>query len=334
MASCRKAIRLPPMPKISDIIRMYGLSAKKQLSQNFILDLNIADKVVRKANVFDCHVCEVGAGPGSLTRSILQAGVRHLAAVEIDHRFIPVLEVLSEAAEGHLSVHHADIRNFDISSVFPESSSVPWDSDDLPGLRLIGNLPFSVSIPLLLQWLEAISVRKGPFQYGRIPMTLVFQKEVAENLAANGGSYLQSRMSIMTQNLCQVKRATVLPHSVFVPEPSIDAWLVNIVPLKEPRIKAPFEVVEQIVKAVFTKRRKVVRTPLKLLFPNDETLVDDLIWKSDVNSRLRAHQLTMDDYDALCQAFVELADEHGLSRTPLNINKPDPVPQNDVTAAS
>ena len=55
--------------------------------------VDFADKVVRKANVFDCHVCEVGAGPGSLTRSILQAGVRHLAAVEIDHRFIPVLEV-------------------------------------------------------------------------------------------------------------------------------------------------------------------------------------------------------------------------------------------------
>lgn len=321
-----KGMRLPPMPRIADIIRLYGLSAKKQLSQNFILDFNVADKIAKRADVFDCHVCEVGAGPGSITRSILQAGVRHLAAVEVDKRFIPVLEQLADCADGSMSVHQCDIRRFDIPGAMPNAISVPWDSDDVPGVRLVGNLPFSVSIPLLLQWLEAIYERKGPFTFGRVPMTLVFQKEVAENLATVEQTPLQSRLSIMTQNLCHVKRAMVMPSSIFVPEPKVDAWLVNIVPRKEAQVKASFRTLEQVVKAVFQHRRKVIRTPLKLLFPDDETLVEDLLYFSRVDGRKRAHQLTMAEYDALCHTFIDLCDRHDLSRTPLKVRQPDPVP--------
>lgn len=316
---------MPPMPRISDIIRLYGLSAKKQLSQNFILDLNVTDKIARKADVFDAHVCEVGAGPGSITRSILQAGVRHLAAVEIDKRFLPVLEQIADCAEGHMSIHNEDIRRCDIPRVLPNAKSVPWDADDSPGVRLVGNLPFSVSIPLLLQWLEAIHDKKGPFVFGRVPMTLVFQKEVAENLVATGPTTLQSRLSVMTQNFCHVKRAMVLPSSVFVPEPKIDAWLVNIVPRKHPQVDAPFRLLEQVVKAVFQHRRKVIRTPLKLLFAERENLVDDLLYFSRVDGRKRAHQLSMDDYDRLCNAFTDLCNKHGLDKFPLKVRRPASV---------
>eukprot|EP00794_Sanderia_malayensis_P000148 gene148-760_t len=323
--AARRSIRLPPMPRISDIIRLYGLSAKKQLSQNFILDTNIADKVIKKADVFDCHVCEVGSGPGSLTRSALQAGIKHLAAVEVDTRFIPILEVMAEASLGFMSVHHADIMKFDITAALSNAIPVPWHFDDVPGVRLIGNLPFSVSIPLLLQWLDAVASRTGPFSLGRVPMTLVFQKEVAENLVADHRSYLRSRMSIMTQYLCSTRKLMALPRQVFVPEPNVDAWLVNIVPLKEPRIQAPFVVVEQVVKAAFSQRRKVIRTPLKSLFPENESLVEDLLWRANVKPTLRAHQLSMEDYDAICQTFLLLANKHGLSKTPLKVNKPKPV---------
>ncbi|XP_065057743.1 dimethyladenosine transferase 1, mitochondrial-like [Rhopilema esculentum] len=333
MASLSRGVRLPPMPRIADIIRLYGLTAKKQLSQNFILDLNVTEKIARKANLFDTYVCEVGSGPGSITRSILQEGVRHVAAVEIDQRFMPVLEQLADCADGYMSVHNEDIRKFNIAKALSKANAVPWESEELPGVRLVGNLPFSVSIPLLLQWLEAIPERKGPFTFGRVPMTLVFQKEVAENLAAIGATMLQSRLSVMTQNLCSVQRAMVMPRSMFVPEPKVDAWLVNIVPHKEAKIKAPFKIVEQVVKAVYQHRRKYIRTPLRLLFPEAEKLADDLTELSGVTATKRAHQLTMEDFDALCQTFLELCNKHGLSNFPLKVHRPSPIVHSSVANA-
>ena len=87
-------MRLPPLPTIKEIIRLYKLRALKQLSQNFLLDQNISKKIVRAAGKLDgAYVCEVGPGPGGITRAILEAGARQLTVVEKDHRFIPGLQV-------------------------------------------------------------------------------------------------------------------------------------------------------------------------------------------------------------------------------------------------
>ena len=92
--SSSSVIRLPPIPTIKEIIRLYKLRAKKQLSQNFILDQNLSNKIVRKAGVIkDGYVCEVGPGPGGLTRSIIESGVSQLSVIEKDLRFFPGLEV-------------------------------------------------------------------------------------------------------------------------------------------------------------------------------------------------------------------------------------------------
>lgn len=327
MSTATKQLRLPPMPKISDIIRLYGLRAKKQLSQNFILDLNITDKFARKADVFDCHVVEVGAGPGSLTRSLLSSGIRHLHAVEIDDRFLPSLEILKDASKGHMTIHHMDIMKFDFISALTDVHHAPWESDDLPNVRLVGNLPFAVSIPLLLQWLQAISRRKGPFRYGRVPMTLVFQKEVGENLTADAFNYHRSRLSIMAQNYCHVSRAMILNSAVFTPEPEVDAWLVHFIPRQKAQIDAPFNVIEQVVKAIFSKRKKVIRTPLRRLFPGHEYLADELLQRANVNPTLRPHQLQFPEFDLITQEFIAMCTQYKQSCTPLQVNKPELIKQ-------
>ena len=89
-----RVLRLPPLPTISEIIRIYGLRAQKQLSQNFLLDGNLSRKFVRSAGCLrDANVCEVGPGPGGITRAILESGVKHMSVVEKDARFLPSLEV-------------------------------------------------------------------------------------------------------------------------------------------------------------------------------------------------------------------------------------------------
>ena len=87
-------LRLPPLPSVREIIRLYKLRARKQLSQNFLLDANISRKIVRSAgNLAGADVCEVGPGPGGLTRCILQEGARQLTVIEKDPRFMPSLQV-------------------------------------------------------------------------------------------------------------------------------------------------------------------------------------------------------------------------------------------------
>ncbi|XP_015775353.1 PREDICTED: mitochondrial dimethyladenosine transferase 1-like [Acropora digitifera] len=343
-------LRLPPMPKIADILRIYGLSAKKQLSQNFILDLNVTDKIARVSDVFDCHVCEVGAGPGSLTRSLLRAGAKHVGAVEIDGRFLPSLEMLQSACKGRLSIHRADIMTFYIPEAFPNASVVRWESNDLPGVRMVGNLPFNVSIPLLLQWLEAIPMRAGPFAFGRTPMALVFQKEVADNIRSSPGSTECTRLSIMTQHLCEVKKKYSLPRKVFLPEPKVNTETEFVRLSGYGRFSFCDAVVDEEVKHEnvafnegFSTNMLIFSLPFyslfrRTLFPRKPELVDELMERTGIDSTLRPHQVDFKDYNKICQSFLELARDHELSVTPLRVRKPvaiatasNKVEQSDVT---
>ncbi|OWK01938.1 TFB1M [Cervus elaphus hippelaphus] len=177
------------------------------------------DKIVRKAgNLTNAYVYEVGPGPGGITRSILNAGVAELLVVEKDSRFIPGLQMLSDAAPGKLRIIHGDVLTFKIERAFPESLKRRWE-DDPPNVHIIGNLPFSVSTPLIIKWLENVSQRNGPFAYGRTRMMLTFQKEVAERLTATTGSKQRSRLSIMAQYLCDVQHILTIPGQAFVPKP-------------------------------------------------------------------------------------------------------------------
>ncbi|XP_053566946.1 dimethyladenosine transferase 1, mitochondrial isoform X2 [Bombina bombina] len=249
-------LRLPPLPTIGEIIKLYNLRAEKQLSQNFLLDLKLTDKIVRKAgNLRNAYVCEVGPGPGGITRSILQAGVEELLVVEKDTRFLPGLQLLNEASSGKLRIVHGDILTYKMERAFPKHLQKQWE-DDPPNVHIIGNLPFNVSTPLIIKWLEQVANKNGPFTYGRTQMTLTFQKEVAERLIASTGSRQRSRLSVMSQYLCNVRNCFIIPGSAFVPKPEVDVGVVHFTPLIKPQIEQPFKLVEKVVQSVFQFRRK------------------------------------------------------------------------------
>ncbi|XP_066229058.1 dimethyladenosine transferase 1, mitochondrial isoform X2 [Saccopteryx leptura] len=265
------SFRLPPLPTIREIIKLFRLQAAKQLSQNFLLDLRLTDKIVRKAGkLTDAYVYEVGPGPGGITRSILNAGVAELLVVEKDSRFIPGLQMLSDAAPGKLRIVHGDVLTFKIEKAFPESLKRRWE-DDPPNVHIIGNLPFNVSTPLIIKWLENVSQRDGPFAYGRTQMTLTFQKEVAE----------------------------------------VDVGVVHFTPLTQPGIEQPFKLVEKVVQNVFQFRRKYCHRGLGMLFPEAQRLdsTGRLLQLADVDPTLRPRQLSVSHFRSLCDVYRKMCDK-------------------------
>ncbi|XP_078000836.1 dimethyladenosine transferase 1, mitochondrial-like [Glandiceps talaboti] len=304
-------LRLPPLPTIRDIIRMYGLRAQKQLAQNFLLDVNLTNKIVRSAgNLQDSVVCEVGPGPGGITRSILNAGAKHVTVIEKDRRFIPSLQLLADASEGRMDIICADILKYNVDRIFRMDSK--GGDTDFTNTHIIGNLPFNVSTPLIIKWLEDISTQQGAFSDGRrTRMTLTFQKEVAERLSADVGDPQRSRLSIMAQSLCEVQHCFTIPGSAFVPKPEVDVGVVHFIPRIHPLIPCSFKLVEKVVRCVFHFRQKYCKRGVEILFPYDyEDMVDLVFETTGIDPSTTPTRLSIDDFDKICDVYSTICQKY------------------------
>lgn len=140
MASSAKLIRLPPLPTIRDLVKLYRLRAIRQLSQNFLMDERITDRIVKAAgNITNHYVCEIGPGPGGITRSIIKRRPHKLLVVEKDPRFIPTLELLKECCKDYteMKIEIGDIRNSDLETSFKGAPKHDWLDAPSP-VHLIG----------------------------------------------------------------------------------------------------------------------------------------------------------------------------------------------------
>ncbi|XP_066948115.1 dimethyladenosine transferase 1, mitochondrial [Macrobrachium rosenbergii] len=301
--------RLPPLPSIRDIVKLYNIRAAKKLSQNFLMDPKLTSKIVRSAGrVRNCHVCEVGPGPGGITRSILEQNAAHVTVIEKDPRFLPSLELLKDACNGKLHIELGDVLTFNMENSFPqELATQSWD-DRVPKIHIIGNLPFSVSTPLIIRWLQDISLRRNAWIFGRVPMTLTFQLEVAQRMVALPGGEFRSRLSIMCQNWCHVEHKFTIPGRAFIPKPDVDVGIVTFIPRVQPQIPLDFKLVEKVVKCVFSFRQKYSKKGAANLFPPKvrSALVDQMFAVADVDPTIRPIQLTVPEFNRLCHAYAAI----------------------------
>ena len=167
-------------------MRALGLSAKKSLGQNFILDLNLTRRIARAAGPLEGRtVVEVGPGPGGLTRALFLEGAERVVAVERDARCRPALEAIAERYPGRLDVHYGDALEADWRALGRCSGPKPV---------IAANLPYNVATLLLIGWLES---EPWPPWYER--MALMFQKEVAERIVAAPGTKAYGRLAVIAQ---------------------------------------------------------------------------------------------------------------------------------------
>lgn len=304
-------LRLPPLPTIRDILRLYRLNALKKLSQNFLMDERIIQKIVKAAGrIQDGYVCEVGPGPGGITRAILRRRPKHVVVVEKDPRFVPSLELVRDACGGNLDIIVGDVLSYNMEKSFPEDFRVSWDETP-PNIHLIGNLPFSVSTPLIIKWIKSISEKNNAWTYGRTRMTLTFQKEVAERMVAPVADRQRCRLSIMCQNWCKVEHKFTIPGSAFLPKPDVDVGVVHLTPLVEPVIKLPFPMVEKVVRTTFSLRQKHSIKGIRNLFPSPkrEEFTKALFEMAEVNPTIRPFEITIEEFKRLCFAYKVICDQ-------------------------
>lgn len=235
------------LPPLREVIAEHGLRAKKELGQNFLLDLNLTSRIARAAGQLRGYtIIEVGPGPGGLTRALLAEGADKVIAIERDERTLPALAQISEAYPGRLEVISADALEVDYLQLAGGSP-----------VKIVANLPYNIATPLLTGWLTT-----EPWPPFFESLTLMFQKEVAERICAGPGSKTFGRLGVLAGWRTDANIAFNVDRSAFTPAPKVTSSIVHL----EPRtIDTGVAVValENVTRAAFGQRRKMVRQSLK-----------------------------------------------------------------------
>ena len=270
------------LPPLRRVIAALGLSAKKSLGQNFILDLNLTRRIARLAGPLEGRtIVEVGPGPGGLTRALLMEGAARVVAIERDERTRPALDAIAARYPGRLEVHFADALGVDWHQVL--------GSLDQPA-TICANLPYGVATMLLIGWLES-----DPWPPWFDRMALMFQKEVAERIVAEPGSKAYGRLAVISQWRCEAHMAQTLGPEAFTPPPKVASAVVSFKVRPEPRPACDVRMLGRVTAAAFGQRRKMLRASLKQVTAMPELLLGE----AGIDPQARGETLTVADFARL-----------------------------------
>ena len=272
------------LPPLREVIRAHDLVAKKQLGQNFLLDLNLTAKIARQAgDLSGCDVLEVGPGPGGLTRGLLAEGARRVLAVEKDARCLPALAEVAAAYPGRLEVINGDALEVDVMAHLT------------PPVRVVANLPYNVGTELLIRWLTPEVW--PPFWES---LTLMFQKEVAERIVAKPRTEHYGRLALLVQWRAEARIVMHLPPEAFTPAPKVHSAVVHVTRLAEPRFPCDGKVLQRITAMAFNQRRKMLRASLKGLAPEIEAKLE----AAGIDPTARAEEISLERFCALARVVA------------------------------
>jgi 16S rRNA (adenine1518-N6/adenine1519-N6)-dimethyltransferase len=272
------------LPPLREVIATHGLSARKSLGQNFLLDLNLTAKIARMAgDLTSADVLEIGPGPGGLTRGLLAEGARRVLAVEKDTRCIPALQEIAAAYPGRLEILNGDALDLDATAHLT------------PPIKIAANLPYNVGTELLVRWLTP---RTWPPFWDSL--TLMFQREVAERIVAAPGSKAYGRLAVLAQWRSTAQIVLHLPPGAFTPPPKVSSAVVHLKALDAPRFEADAKVLERVVAQAFNQRRKMMRAALKGAAPD----IEDRLIASGIKPTDRAETVGLEQFCALARTLA------------------------------
>lgn len=256
---------------------------RKRFGQHFLHDQEIISRIVQAfAPIPGQRIIEIGPGEGAITLPLLRkAGA--MTVIELDRDLVPRIKARCEGI-GEVEIINADVLNVDLGKLAGGGDK----------LRIIGNLPYNISSPILFHCIAHLDVVED--------LMFMLQKEVVDRMAAAPGSKVYGRLSVMLQLACRVEPLLAVPPQAFRPPPKVDSAVVRLTPLpRDQRPQAQLASIAQLVRAAFGQRRKTLSNSLDGLATADD------LRAVDIDPRARAEQLAP-------QAFVRLAEF--LARSP------------------
>jgi 16S rRNA (adenine1518-N6/adenine1519-N6)-dimethyltransferase len=277
--------QLDDLPPLREVIRRHGLTAKKSLGQNFLLDLNLTARIARAAEPLEnITVVEVGPGPGGLTRALLALGARRVIAIERDNRAIAALEEIALRYPGRLEIVEGDALSID-----------PHEHLGPERARVVANLPYNIATALLVGWL---TVEPWPPWYDHL--LLMFQREVAERIVAVPGTKSYGRLSVLAGWRAEAKILFDVARSAFVPPPKVTSSIVRLTPRPEP-LACDALALQRVTEAAFGQRRKMLRQNLKTLGVEAASLLAE----AAIDPTSRAEEIPVEGFVALANVFSQ-----------------------------
>lgn len=274
--------QIDTLPPLREVIAAHGLRARKELGQNFLLDLNLTARIARVAGPLDgVRVIEVGPGPGGLTRALLAEGAREVVAIERDTRALPALAEIAEAYPGRLTVISGDALAIDYRALADGPT------------RIVANLPYNIATPLLTGWLTL-----DPWPPFYESLTLMFQREVAERICARPSEDPYGRLGVLAGWRTDARIAFNVGRQAFTPPPNVTSAVVHLVP-KPVAGDVSVRHLEEVTRAAFGQRRKMVRQSLK----GTGVPVEGLLAAAGLKGNERAEDLPVETYLAMAQAL-------------------------------
>jgi 16S rRNA (adenine1518-N6/adenine1519-N6)-dimethyltransferase len=263
--------------------------AKKSLGQNFLIDGNIQRRIVESLEAgSDDEVLEIGPGPGALTRHLVSR-VRRLVLVELDDELAARLE-REFAGDPSVAVHNADILELSLEQV----------SEDPANLRVIGNIPYNITTPILFSLLERHPRPKR--------IVLMVQREVADRIAAPPGSKTYGALSVGVQSVASIHRVVHVPRTAFRPMPDVESSVIRIDPFDPPPLDPETEgSLRRLTRAAFGQRRKQFQRILRDAYALTPDAINDLENRTGFDLRRRPETFSPPEFVTLTRALASIA---------------------------
>lgn len=276
---------------VARVMREKGISAKKSLGQNFLIDQNIVRRIVESADLQGEHwVVEIGPGLGALTAPMAEAAAQ-VVAMEIDRELVAILQ--EALAHPKISIVEGDALELDWRAVLEERG---WRGEPL---SLVANLPYYITTPLIMKALES----GLPFA----AVLVMVQKEVADRMLAPPGSKDCGVLSLAVQYYAEGSLVLKVPRTVFIPAPAVDSAVVKLVP-RLPQVSAPRDQLFQVIRAAFQQRRKTLRNALKSLVEEWGLTLEELdqaLANCGIEPSLRGERLSLEQYSKLTEELLK-----------------------------